>query len=218
MEEKTVSSLIRMGYLYHYPKIEHPTDKFRLDIYLSENPLEQLFRTKNVKLPVLDKEGVISHLTITHPWHFEKQAVVCPGLVILEDQTGNKEEAYSLGGSLDIDQQESYTICSLVSNAPIIDITLANPMRRLLFEELEITLAGHGATFVDHNEFETRLCQADPLTLYLACLEALTEKFEHFPQMDDQYILFLAYLHAQEHRLREAGLLKHPAPSLNDTL
>ena len=218
MTENSESNLAKIGYIYHYPQVVHPTDKFRLDIYISANPGEQLFRVKHVKLPIKRNKGLIDRLTITHPWNFDKGADVCPGLVIVEDLSGDKVEAFTFGGVLKIDDQETHTLCSLISNAPIIEFAAAKPMRRLYFEELEILLAERSVNYPDRKDFEKRMCNADPFDLYMACLDALIQKFEDFPQKNDRYQQFLVYLHAQEHRIVTAGLSIQPAPDLEEIL
>lgn len=218
MAENRESILAKMGYLYHYPQLVHSTDRFRLDIYISEDPNEQLFGVKHVIFHIKKQEGIIDRLTVTHPWTFEKQAHICPGLVILEDQDGNKEEFFTFGGNLTIADQETHTLCSLVSKAPIIEITVAKPMRRLFVEELEILLAERSASYPDHKDFEKLLCNADPFELYMACLDALIQKFEQFPNKDDRYLQFLVYIHSLGHRIETAGLAIRPAPDLEDIL
>lgn len=218
MTENRESILAKIGYLYYYPQVVHPTDKFRLDIYISASPGEQLFRIKHVKIPVKRSQGLIDRLTITHPWTFEKQAHFCPGLVILEDLDGNKEEFFTFGGDLTVTDHEAHTLCSLVSKAPIIEFTAVKPMRRLFFEELEILLAKSSANYSERKDFEKRLCDADPFDLYMASLDALIQKFEDFPHKNDRYQQFLVYLHAQEHRIETAGLSIQPAPDLEEIL
>jgi len=218
MTDNSNISLAKIGYLYHYPQLAHPSEKFRLDIYLSQTPEDQFFGITKANFQVKRKPESIDLLTVTHPWDFEKQAQVCAGLVILEDQKNNKEEAFSFGGNLRINDQESHTICSLVSNAPILEITMADPMRSLFVEELEILLSERRATYSGHNEYEAHLCKADPLELYRACLNALIKKFDQFPHKSDQYIQFSVSLHAQQHRLEVAGLTRYPAPELTRIL
>jgi len=207
-------SLAKVGYLYHYPQLAHPSEKFRLDIYLSQTPQDQFFGIRQAHFYIKQKELGIGRLTVTHPWDFDNQAQVCPGLVILEDHRKNKEEAFTFGGNLKINDQDSHTNCSLVSNAPILEITMADPLRKLLVEEVEILLSERSATYSDHNAYESHLCSADPLELYQACLVALIDKFDQFPHKSDQYVQFLSYLHAQQHRLEAAGLTGYPTPEI----
>lgn len=214
--QKSESDLPKIGYLYHYPKLGHPTDTFRLDIFISSIPTEQHFDVLRAHLFVKTQRGEIERLSITHPWTYEKAARVCAGLVIMEDRKGKKEEAFTFGGQLKIDVKESQTVCVLVSSAPILEISGATPMHSLFIDEVEILLAERRAAFENYHEYETRLCSADPLSLYLACLEELIRKFEQFPHKDEKYLQFLVSLHSQEHRLDAAGLYKGPVATLGE--
>ena len=209
MTKKSENTLPKIGYLYHYPKIEEPTDKFRLDIFISSISTEKHFDVLRAHAFVKTLSGEIERLTITHPWSYETSANVCAGVVVMEDRKGKKEEAFTFGGNLKIVEQELQTICILKSSAPILEISGATPLHKLFIEELEIILAERQAAYSNHREYETRLCKADPFELYRACLKELTEKFEHFPHKDEKYFQLLMYLHSQEHRLREAG---YPVP------
>jgi hypothetical protein len=216
MTQKSESDLPKIGYLYHYPKLGHPTDIFRLDIFISSIPTEQHFDVLRVHLFLKTQKGKIERLSITHPWTYEKAARVCAGVVIMEDRKGKKEEAFTFGGQLIIDVKESQTVCVLVSSAPILEISGATPMHSLFIDEVEILLAEHRAAFENDHEYENRLCSADPLALYLACLKELIQKFEQFSHKGEEQLQFLIFLHSQEHRLDAAGLLRDPVVTLGE--
>ena len=216
MDEKLENTLPKIGYLYHYPKIDEPTDKFRLDIFISSIPTEQHFDVLSTHVFVKTPKGAIERLTITHPWSYRTTANVSAGVVIMEDRKGKKEEAFTFGGKLNIVEQEMQTICVLKSSAPILEISAATPLHKLFIDELEIILAKRQATYANHYDYETLLCNADPFDLYRACLKELTEKFDLFSLKDEKYSQFLMYLHSQEYRLREAGLSYKPAPNLDE--
>jgi hypothetical protein len=218
MNHKSETVLPKVGYLYHYPRWDHPTDHFRLDIHIFTNPTEQHFDIERTHFFVKSDVNGIERLTVSHPWSFEKTAQVCAGLVEMRDRKGKQEEAFTFGGALRIDSQESLTICTLVSSAPILEISGASSMHRLFIEEVEILLAERQAGFAVFRDFEKRLIAADPQQLYFACLEALIHKFESFPNKDVEYMRFLEYLHKQQHRLHAAGLPKGPTQALDDIL
>ena len=91
-------------------------------------------------------------------------------------------------------------------------------MHRLFIEEVEILLAERQAGFDVIRDYEKRLVAADPQQLYFACLEALIQKFESFPNKDEEYIRFLEYLRKQQHRMHATGLPKGPTQALEDML
>lgn len=216
MVEKPKNDLPKIGYVYHYPNPGHPTEKFRLDIHISSEPTEQHFDVLRTYFFVQSLQGVRTRLTVTHPWNYEQEARVCAGVVVMEDRKGEKEEAFSFGGQLQIDGQESQTVCKLVSTAPILEISGATPLHRFFIEEIEIVLAIYQASDSDHKEYEKRLCQTEPLMLYLACLEELIKKFESMPHKDEKYQQLLIYLHTEKHRLSMIGMIGKPMPTLSD--
>lgn len=214
MEKKSKNAVPEIGYLYHYPQLDHPTDKFRLDIFISSIPTEQHFDVLRVHVNAKNSKGDFECITIKHPWIYEATARTCVGVIILEDRKGKKEEAFTFGGQLNIEMKESYTVCTLLSSAPILEISAASPLHRMFIDELEIIFAKTGAAHPNHDEYELRLCETDPLELYQACIKELISKFEQFHQKDDKTFQFLLFLYSQEHRLDAAGLSRDPAPDL----
>ena len=217
MAKKIENGLPEIGYLYHYPRLDNPTEKFRLDIFISSIPTEKHFDVLRASFLVKIQEKAMQRLTITHPWVYEKVARVCAGVIVLEDRN-RKEEAFTFGGQVEIKAEEMQTICRMVSTAPILEISRAIPIQRLFIEELEIIFAERQARHTNRHEYEEKLGKADPLDLYLACIKELREKFERFPHMDDEYLHFIRYLHTEERRLDAAGLFRKPRPRLEDIL
>jgi len=203
----------KIGYLFYYPDLDHPTDNFRLDVFVSDVVTEQHFDVCKAHFPVQDPDTGVEHLTVEHPWHGRKEARVCAGITILEDHKGKKEEAFTFGGKLSLDAQAFQTVCRLISPAPILEVNESVPLHMLFIEEVEILLAEYRAKFPKGSDFDAALCQADPRGLYLACLTEITDKFERFPQRNDQTMRFLTFLHAQQQKLQAAGLIKGLLPS-----
>ncbi len=218
MANEKENAIPRIGYVYHYPKMDEPTDKFRLDIFISSIPSEKHFDVSRCQVFIRTRKGAIERLTVSHPWVYETEAKICAGVVILEDRKGKKEEAFTFGGNLKIIEQEMQTICILTSSAPILEISGATPLHTLFIEEIEIALAKRQAALSNHFEYEALLCKAEPFELYRACLRELTEEFENFPNKnkDEEYFELLMYLHSQEHRLSAAGLTNTPSPTLDE--
>ncbi|NOQ40202.1 MAG: hypothetical protein GQ562_07760 [Anaerolineales bacterium] len=216
MAKKQDSTLPKIGYLYHYPQLDHPTDKFRLDIFISSIPSEHHCDVLRAHFVVRTPEGTMDRFKVTQPWNHEKTARVCAGVVIMEDRKGKKEEAFTFGGQLRIESQDLQTVCILVSPAPILEISGATPLNELFIDELEILLAEHRAAYPNHHEYETQLSKTDPFELYLACLKELIRKFEQFPHKDGIYLQLLMFLHSQKYRLDAAGLSRDSDPKLEN--
>lgn len=208
-------NLPEIGYLYHYPTLDHPTDKFRLDIFISNYPTEKHFDVLNVILNIESQHGGFERIKITHPWLYQSTYRFSPGKVILEDRFGKKEEAFCFGGQITINKKDSLSECFLVSPAPILQIDANNPMKFLLIERAEILLAEYRAVYANDQDFEIDLCAADPLILYTACLANLLEEVRSKPYKDDIELQFLSYLQKEMVRLQTAGMIKEPVSCLD---
>lgn len=201
-----------IGYLYHYPRTDHPTDIYRLDIHITSEPTNMHFDVQRIRLHVRSRTEEIKQMKVTHPWQHEKDFDVSVGTVIMEDRYGKKAEAFTFGGHLTICNHDKQTICNLVSSAPILEISMSPsrlPSLNMHFvEEVKILLAKIQAKFSDHNEYEQLLITLDPMDLYLACLESLLKKYGQLQSKTDMHDQFLIYLHSQKGRLKAADLIK----------
>jgi len=136
MTEQQNTNLPKIGYLFRFPKIDELGAEFRLDVYITSEPTEKHFDVFRMKLLAKPPDGHFENFHITHPWHYDKTAEVCAGVIVLEDRGGKKEEAFSFGGELTIDIKDSQTDCTLVSSAPILEISGATPLNGLFIEEV----------------------------------------------------------------------------------
>jgi len=216
MTQQPGNTLPKIGYLYHYPRLDHPTDNFRLDIHVSSEPTNKHFDVLRAQIPVKAEEGYIRLLKVTHPWKFEKSAQVCAGILSMEDRKGSKEDAFTFGGKLTIENQEKQDICVLVSSAPILEMSGVVPLHIQFVEEVEILLAKIQARYSDHQAYEERLIKTEPFALYLACLQSILEKYEVLSHKTENQYRLLIYLHSQLHRLESAGMIREPILHLDD--
>jgi hypothetical protein len=216
MNKVTRSNLPQIGYLYHYPHPDHPTNKFRMDIFIASTPTEHHFDVLRAHFCTKNAQESLTELIVIHPWTYEQSAHVCAGVIMMEDRKGKKEEAFTFGGQLTIAEQESQTVCRLVSTAPILEISGASSLQRFFIEEIEAILAMQRARYAELQTYEKKLCKADPFKLYQACLEELTKKLESFQHKDENYRQLLIYLHSQQHRLAAAGLAEEPILTLEE--
>lgn len=161
----------KFGYRFTYPDSSHTSGFSRLDINISKYPTRQHYDPEKLRIDVKSDEGLIESLTIRHPWEYKSTYQVLAGLVEMTDRNGKKEEAYTFGGSLKTKTQDEFTICTLESLAPIVEISLIGQFSLMFIEEIEILLARRRvALLTGPHIFEQRLINADPFTLYLACL------------------------------------------------
>lgn len=216
MGNEADSKLPNIGYLYHYPSLDHPTDKFRLDVYISSIPTEKHFDVLHVILNVESQYGGLERLKISHPWKLQSPYRVCPGMVILEDRKDKKYEAFCFGGQLTINVKDMLTECILLSSAPILEIDENLPMKVKFIEKVEILLAEYRADYSNDKDYEFHLCAAAPFDIYSACLKNILDEVKSKTHQDDINLQFLDYLHKEEYRLSTAGLLKDTVPSLDE--
>ena len=195
-----------LGYVF-YPSARaecpgHP----RLDVCLRDEPTGQHFDPERMVVQI-ESRGDIKTLGIRHPWIGPRQFRVCAGRVALEDRKNRFVEAFTYGDELHIGSDESRTTCALISPAPILAMLPGRPLVTMLAVESEIVLAERrGAWAHAPLEFNARLARVDPVQLYVACLDALHEKFLNFPGVDDESISrFIQFLEIELQDLREQG-------------
>ncbi len=207
------------GYWFSSPESSHAPGGNRLDMFISELPNNQFFNLKKFRLPVKSEEG-IETLRIQHPWPYKHNYHACAGRVELVDRNNREEEAYIFGGDLSIYTHDSLTECTLISSAPILYEYTADRMKMMFVEEIEILLAERRAALsTNPTDYERHLAHADPLILYVACVNALTEKFEHMPHKEDLQILhFLNFIHAESNRLDDENLRPYLPTALEEIL
>ncbi len=215
---KSQNKYPHFGYVFHYPRLDQPGDHFSMEVFLFNQPTGTYFDVICMRVGIKTKLGDMERVKITHPWALKGTCQVCNGTIEMESRDGKKEQVFTFGGKLDINSQPNLTQVTLYSPAPILNITNADPLHTFFIDELEIVLAQHRARNPDEQEFESLLYDIEPLDLYLGCLFELIEKFEHFPNKCESYLQLLMYLHAQDHRLKSAGLVKSPQPNLRKLL
>jgi len=210
----------KYGYWFTPPESSHAPGGSRLDIFINENPTEHHFDPEKLHLWVKSKAISIQSLTIRHPWDFAPTYQALAGSIEATDRNGKKEEAYTFGGSLKIESQNTFTVCTLESPAPILEISSTGQISMLFIEEIEILLAERRAALLSKpHTYEKRLMNADPFKLYLACLNALIEKIEYSNHKEVLHISeFLNFLHVEDKRLKDEGLKPLFVPALEEIL
>jgi hypothetical protein len=209
----------KYGYWYYPPESKHAPGGNRLDIILVETPTGQHFDPQFVNLPV-KKGEVMENLKIHHPWKFGSAYQVCAGRVRIIDRKGKIEEAFSFGGELTVQVQDTLTACTLKSPAPILEFTEIDPIKLALIDEVEILLAKRKVdSLANPMAFEGRLANAEPFTLYLAALNALINKFDNEQHSFDPLVIqFSNFLHDEYKRLKNEGYIPFSPPKLEEIL
>ncbi|MCS7055357.1 MAG: hypothetical protein NZM18_04185 [Thermoflexales bacterium] len=144
----------------------------RLDVNLFAAPTHRHYDTRELHLPVAYFGGV-RQMDIHHPWHAASYRV-CAGRITLRDFVGKPVIFFSFGGDAVVETWPDRTHCVITSEAPILHLVEEEDPATVLSEEFEALLARRrGAWAGRQDEYEARLTRAEPLTLYLACLNAL---------------------------------------------
>jgi hypothetical protein len=209
-----------LGYRFEHPESSHAPGGSRFEVYLNENPTETPFDAERLHLHVKSKNSTIESLMVRHPWFFEQKYQVLAGSIELTDRHGEEVEAFTFGGIIKIESLDKVTICILESPAPILKISLDNPILMIFIEEIEILLAERSAALLSKpHEYEKHLINADPFKLYLACLNTLIDKYEHLHYNEGLYIIeFLNFLHGIRNHVKDPGLSPHLVPLLEEIL
>jgi hypothetical protein len=211
----------QFGYWLSSSETDHAPGGNRLDIVLHEIPTSMEFGIRWINISVKSRDGTIEFLKIQHPWLDERTYQVCAGLIEIVGDKGEKFEAFTLGGSLQIDTQERFTACIVESPAPILVITGARPTGALFIDEIKILLAERRADrLTEPNSYDKRLINADPLELYISLINALIKKMDHSHHKDNSQIMQLRiYINAENKRLHEENISHLYLPrSIDDIL
>ena len=219
------SEYMSNGFAFLPNQDPHALGHLRLDIRMSNTPSNVNFNPKEVQLSILTSvdrshPNRLEHLTAYHPWTNQRSFRVVPGLVMIINHEGEKMEAFTFGGTLEIATGETYTDCVIESPAPIFWLETSSHLIKTLIEEVEILLAHRRAEWGQEQEkYEARLAAIPVMTFYIACLQHILTSLEHSPRRDVLDIQDLILLIEQEQRrLKKAGLLPEEIPSIQEIL
>jgi hypothetical protein len=208
-----------LGYDFHPRLYLYAPGCSRLDVALRGKPTHLHFDPEKLHLHGATPAGDVVAMTFGCPWNHDPQTIhVCAGRISLEDRVEKRVEFLTLGGTLAVRSAGDVTLCTVTSPAPMIELSLTRGLEELLAEELEEILARRRAYWERQpGEFERRLAGAEPLTLYAACLIAMTAMFEHRPHgfLDDPSQELIHFLGIEMKSLEAGGL---HAAALEDIL
>lgn len=221
---------LELGFHFHPAQdpltIGHP----QLDIHVYSQPTGKHFDPAWVRLPVTSLDTHPYHVIITHPWGGFHHYQIGLGRIILRDHTRKVIEAFTLGGTLDIEVQEHDTTLMVKSSAPILaTLDNHNPIDFFIIELESILAEIRAALIGDDLDLEHRLVKVESLDLFRASLLAVESRIRNLFRMsrEDQYQETLAVIHQTMKELRVAGqwpkrqqslteLLEIPVPGLED--
>jgi hypothetical protein len=208
----------KLGYRFSPPESNHAPGGSRLEVLFNDSPTEHHFDPEKLHLNVKSKTGVSESLTIRHPWVYGHTYQALAGSIELTDRFGRKVEAFTFGGSLKIESQDTLTVCILESPAPILKMSLEDPILMMFIEEIEILFAKQRAALLSKPYiYEKKLVKADPFNLYQASLNTLIDEFEHLHHKGDSHVNeFLNFLHSERKRIKGEETSSHLIPAWED--
>ena len=219
MANPCVTADTELGYMCSPPcHHDHPCHR-QLDIVMHDKPTLRHYDPKSAQFTVASTISGFEVLKIHHPGQREANYHVIPSCVIMRDRVDKVIEAFTFGGTLHIVSEEACTRCTLKSTAPILPIFVRFSVMTMLADEVRILLAERGAVWDEEHPrtaFEEQLAAVDPFVIYLSCLDALQEKFSHFPHPVPEYMLrFNHFLETEIDSLHEQRLWPTYVPPLS---
>lgn len=161
--------------------IGHP----RLDVYIRAKPTLRHFDPQTIELPVRKsaRKGLeeTTKRTVHHPWSGAAHDQVTLGRIILSDRLGKKKEAFTFGGMMEVTSGPSCTQCTILSEAPILELFGGATLSDLLADEAEVLLADlKGEMYSRLADLDRGLALAQPEEIYQAILWELKDRFDAF--------------------------------------
>lgn len=211
-----------LGYIFSPPcHQDHPCHR-QLDIVMHARPTLHHYDPESAQFSVFSDFWRYEVLKVRHPWHRSMNFHVIPGFVIMKDRLDKNMEAFTFGGDLRIKTKNDCTICSLKSRVPILPLDIRSSVSTLFADEVETLLAERRETWDEEHPrtaFEDHLAEIDPFTLYMSCLDALQDKFSHFPHPNPGNILkFRHFIETEIQALHEKRLWPIHLPSIEEML
>jgi hypothetical protein len=216
--------VVDAGYVFHPREYPHAPGHPQLDVFLRAEPTLRHFDPETIRLRVQTRASVGAggpeDLIVHHPWAAYPSYTVYPGRIRLRDRFGKREEAFTFGGSMSIESGDDLTVCSIKSDAPILELFGDRRLSDLLASEVEILLAEERARAgLDRAKFESWLDEMRPSDLYAACLESLHRRFGASHHKELPHIQgLLSFVHDEIEALREQGRWPANAASLQERL
>jgi hypothetical protein len=210
-----------LGYIFYPHDISNHPGHPRLDVIIPAEPTFRHYDPVKVQFQVIPAAAELERLTIHHPWSLGHQYRVSAGRILITDRKGKKVEAFSFGGDLQVQNEQTRTICAHTSPAPIFPLFFPHALPSWFAVEAEVLLAERKADWdpLHPHNFEAHLTTVEPFHLYAGCLHALQEKVDAQLRKRDQMAGQGSYfVRAEIKRLKQAGMWPVPLVPLADLL
>ena len=194
-----------------------------VEIHIGAAPTERFFDTRQAIFPIVEA-GTLTQVIVEHPWLSEGAITryhVCAGRFRFYENDGDENQGFSLGGNLEVSQDEEWVSCRLTSSAPIYNLQ-ENPSSSILWlvDEIEGVLARRRA-FYGENEsiFFDHLHAVDPFDLFIATIASVKQDIQALsPEARSIYQDQYNYIKHISHILEIAGEWPSFPPLIKDIL
>jgi hypothetical protein len=191
----------------------------QLQARLTLEPRNTHFNPQYLRVSVFSPASGVGHLSVCHPWKAGERYRLYPDRIILRDHNGQTIEAFVFGGKLQVSLSAAWTVCTISSEAPILELVGEQSISTMLAVEVEGLLAdGRYPDECQLVEIEGKIAQANPLDLYAACLLALKMKLKRLTVLDVTQVQLLRAVSAEMEALRESPEFEGGLPTLKDLL
>lgn len=195
-----------------------------LRVHLGAQPQERGFDSARLRLPIIEHQE-IQEVEVMHPWvNLAGRSPLClaAGRFTLYDHADHALYGFSLGGQVEVKDQEDLTSCCLSSSAPLL-LLQDDPESpdRVLADELEALFARRRAAWgLDEAMFVSRMQAADPMKLLAACLGTLDARLKRITSLDHgrQYQDLEQHIHHLQEVLQNDGSWPSIVPRIEDLI
>jgi hypothetical protein len=177
------SAAARTGAYASPSRYQPPIGYGKIDLFLTSTPCRRLFDARSARFQSATND-VLQYFTVSASPMARGVRTICAGLfTVYSHRTTQFWEGLSFGGTVTITSQYEYTHVTIDSPAPIfVLLGVADPVQRLLFDELMAHVARHRAERRESDaEFARRLATTDPYVLFLAVLDSFATMVKHGP-------------------------------------
>jgi hypothetical protein len=188
---------LSLGYEFLPPAPSQYPFHAQLRVWLRNCPTRHHYDPEVVQCLVLSAAEGCELLCIRHPWPEATRYRVGCGLIALNDRKDKRIEAFTFGGALAIDTNETQTTCVFRSPAPILALSNEGTLARQFAAEVLALFAEQRAVWnvrQPQEVFERRLAGVAPLPLYLACLVSMRRRLQPMATAGDRAVPLLLHL------------------------
>jgi hypothetical protein len=207
------------GYLFYPSRYRPAIGHEKLDVFLSPAPTGRVFDCAGFYLRArADEWATPTTISLVHNAEMPARSYhVTPGRFWLYDFGGHSLEGFSFGGNLIAVCQNGQTVCSLESNAPILELDPDSyDVERIFVDAVEAIAGVLRAEWRDDGDAEwlSNLASVEPLALFVSCLVTVQASLNDGGHDGDSMRL-KTWIRRAIRSLRNAGEWPEQTPTLS---